>query len=114
MWVKLDDELHGHPKIIRAGNAGAGLFVRALTYSAKYGLDGHVPAAWVQGAVGPEDPPDLAKRLVDVGLWVVDGDGYRAPDFLEFNPSAREAKAISDARREAGRRGAAARWNGDR
>ena len=42
-WFKLDDTFGAHPKVIHAGNAATGLWVRCATYSAQYLLDGHIP-----------------------------------------------------------------------
>jgi hypothetical protein len=51
----------------------------------------------------------LAGKLVAVGLWEVDGDGWRVHDFHDHNPTAAEVKArrsdLSAKRAEAGKRG---------
>jgi hypothetical protein len=43
--------------------------------------------------------------LLTSGLLVADGEDFLVPDFLEFNPTRKEALAIRAARAEAGRRG---------
>lgn len=48
-WIKLDDGLHSHPKIIEAWSidrAGVGLHLRALSY-ADHLTDGHIRESWV-------------------------------------------------------------------
>jgi len=62
--------------------------------------------------VGEAQADKIAGRLVEVGLWREDQakGGYWLHDFLEFNPSREEAKAKSEARAEAGKRGADSRW----
>jgi hypothetical protein len=38
-WAKLDDGFWMNPKIIQAGNVGAGIFSRLLSYCARYDVD---------------------------------------------------------------------------
>lgn len=93
-WFKLDDGFHDHPKVLRAGNAPIGLWVRCCTWSASKLVDG-----WVSDEiVTMYGPRRDAERLVEVGLWERTDNGYWVPHFLDFNPSG--AKVIAD--REAG------------
>lgn len=111
MWFRLDDGFHGHPKVRRAGNGAVGLWVRCATYSAQYGLDGAVPTEVAEDyGTGRE-----AAAVTRAALWVPSDDGYRIPDFLEYNPSAAEVAAGRITRLEAvefGRRGGKARAAG--
>lgn len=111
-WVKLDDQLHAHPKVMRVGLAGTGLFARALSYCGCYATDGVVPPGWAHAQLAPEDHGNLPEQLVAAGLWepMPDG-GFRIPDFCELNPSADEVRVRAQERSEAGRRAAAARWS---
>ena len=43
-WFTVDDSFYDNPKVRRAGNAAAGLWLRCGTYSARYLLDGRIPA----------------------------------------------------------------------
>ncbi len=105
-WVKLDDNYADHPKVVAAGPLAAWLNVAAWCYAARYRTDGFVP----YNAVGrlcdtmTYDPHDLARRLVEVGLWeaVSDNayDGYRIHDYLQYNPSAADAEATREAARQ--------------
>lgn len=45
----------------------------------------------------------LVRRLVEVGLWVETPDGYEVHDYLDYQPSAAEAKASKERAREATR-----------
>jgi hypothetical protein len=90
-WFRLDDKFHAHPKVMRAGNAAVGLWVRCGTYSAGYGGDGCVPAEII-AKYG--DRREVA-ALVAARLWVPCDDGMLIPDFLQYNPS----KAEDDERR---------------
>lgn len=64
-WFKIDDSSHMHPKIVKAGNAALGLWVRAGAYSAQHLTEGTVPAVVArQYGTAPQ-----ARKLVTVGLW---------------------------------------------
>lgn len=72
-WFKVDDTFPHHAKVLAAGNASTGLWVRAGAWSMQQLTDGFVPDH-VARTMGT---PSEAKRLVDAGLWVrVDG-GYQ-------------------------------------
>ena len=64
-WFRLDDKFHSHTKIIAAGNAAVGLFVRAGCYCSDHSTDGLVtfPVAALLGK------PREAQALCDAGLW---------------------------------------------
>jgi hypothetical protein len=94
-WFKLDDNFGNHPKVNRAGNAAAGLWVRCGTYCAQYLTDGHIPLE-VAGQFGNRKE---IEALLDAGLWVQNGDGYVMPDYLEYNPSREETLTKREAER---------------
>jgi hypothetical protein len=112
-WTKIDDGFHDNPKIVEAGNAAAGLYVRALSWSSAKGTDGLVPRGVALMLAGT-DGPGLVERLLGARLWVECDGGYRPPHFLEYNPPAGSPAAararLSGLRAEAGKRGAAKRW----
>ena len=95
-WFRLEDSWHSHPKVLAAGNAAAGLWVRCATYSAQHELDGKVPGI-VARQYGTK--VDIA-RLTAVGLWRPRGDDFVIVDFLDFNPSSADLKAKRDAAKE--------------
>jgi hypothetical protein len=116
-WVKLDDQFFLNPKVISAGRDARDLYLAALTYTAGQLTDGYLPegcillvAAMAQITTAAES----AKRLVDVGLWDKCKTGYTIHDYLDYNPSGDQVRAIRKERAEAGRRGAQktneARW----
>jgi len=103
-WFRLDDNFHDHPKVIRAGNAAVGLWVRCATYSSSYLTDGYIEAD-IARARGTRREID---RCVDSTLWVPNGSGFLMPDYLEYNPSAEQvreerAKARQRMRKRRGR-----------
>jgi hypothetical protein len=89
-WFKVDDTLAFHGKVIRAGNAAMGLWVRAGSWSMQTLSDGHVPHD-VARQLGTHAQ---AARLVDVELWVEKDDGYMFHEWNQRQPS--RAKVHSD------------------
>lgn len=91
-WFKVDDGLAFHPKVIAAGNAAMGLWLRAGAYSAKFETDGRLKFAELSPLSCRKRDID---RLVEVGLWErVDG-GIRFKDWADYQPT----KAQKDAER---------------
>lgn len=104
-WFKVDDTLHGHPKVHRAGLKAMGMWVLGGSYAASYVTEGFVPEWWVAGVRGGRR---LAAQLVAAGLWmpfVKDGeDGWIFHDWNKFQPSHAEIKANRAAASERQRR----------
>ena len=91
MWFKVDDTLHAHPKARRAGLQAIGLWAMAGSWCMSYKTDGFVPDWFVRGW---PDGPDLARELVDAGLWsqaVQDlQKGWSYHDWGHYQPSSEE------------------------
>ena len=83
-WVKLDDALFSHPKVLRAGNEATGAWVRILTYCAAYLTDGVIDADTALSLAGRQK---IIDRLVTARLLDRDGDVLRVHDYLAHNPS---------------------------
>jgi hypothetical protein len=84
-WVRVDDQFPDHPKLMRLGKdrlAGMGLWVVGLCYCARFLTDGYIPAMAL-----PWGSRRIATLLVSVGLWDVEGDGYRIHDYHEYQPT---------------------------
>lgn len=90
-WVRLDDKFPDHPKIERAGERAAWLFVCGLCYCAEHLTDGHIPESKAHRLT--DGAKTRAAKLVEVGLWVKVDDGYLIPGYLEYQPSAEKVKA---------------------
>jgi hypothetical protein len=88
-WFRIDDGWHSHPKVIEAGNAAAGLWVRIGSYCSQYATDGYIPARTANQLGAKRE----LTRLQTVGLLVAVEGGYLIPDFNEYNPSAEQVKA---------------------
>lgn len=129
-WVQLDDKFHSNQKTVRAGNDGAGLYARALSYCGDHLTDGWVPLAWAKEIARPA----LRKKVTEAGLWIeveggetyayvfgdesytvyIDAPGYFIPDYVTTNPTRESVEErreeLSQKRSEAGKKGAAKRW----
>lgn len=105
-WVKLDDTMPTHPKVLAAGPQAFALDVAGICYSNKHATDG-VIAKYALPAVLPglANPKKVAAKLVEVGRWVEVEDGWEIHDVHEYQPTAAEQKEVSRKRAEAGRKG---------
>jgi hypothetical protein len=111
-WFKTDDQLAFHAKVVAAGNSAMGLWIRAGSWSSAQLTDGFIPTHMANAMANAMANPCDQDALVDAGLWdEVDG-GFRFHDWSEFQPSAEEERAKRKARSLAGKKGAAARWDG--
>jgi hypothetical protein len=85
VWFKVDDAFWAHPKVMEAGNAAIGLWLRCGSYAAQHLTDGFIPAAIAKhlGSAG------LARRLVTAGLWepVDNPCGYLMHDWADYQPT---------------------------
>ncbi len=109
-WTHLDDRWWSHPKILKAGNAGAGAWARLLNWSRGAGTDGHIPFVMARTIASASRLAALVRlRLLDEAP-----DGYRIHDYHVWNRTQEEESARKAERSEkrslAGKNGAAARW----
>lgn len=119
-FIRVSVDLPLNPKLAVIDEPAAGwAYVVALCYCGQNLTDGSFPMPVVLRLAGVE--PAVARLLLDVGLWHETGHTCeRCPqpmsgmgvvhDYLSHQRSAEEAKTLRDARREAGRKGAASRW----
>lgn len=82
-WFKVDDTLAFHSKVVVAGNAAMGLWVRAGSWCAQQLNDGHIPMD-IARALGTRSQ---AQRLVTARLWVEKDDGY---EFWQWSDDGRQ------------------------
>jgi hypothetical protein len=107
-WFKVDDKLASHPKVMRAGLAAMGLWVKAGSWSARYLTDGHIPTEAL-GMLGGTRAH--AQALVKAGLWLEDMDGWRFKDWSDFQPSAADVELYRSATADGGVKGNHYRWH---
>jgi hypothetical protein len=113
MWVKLDDGLLDHRKLLEAGHAlgrdgrakALGFYASGLLYTNKHLTDGFLSQAVVDQLHFVEQPRKAAGVMVAVGLWEAVEGGYRIHDFHDFNPPAEKVFERRKADRERKKRG---------
>ena len=114
-WFRVDDTFYSHPKVIAAGNAATGLWIRGGTWCAQHLTDGHITTESARSLGTRKE----INRLVEVGLWIEEPGGYEFHAWKpgERQPTADEVKErharTSDERRKAGTKGASKRWQTD-
>jgi hypothetical protein len=102
VWFRVDDVLPFHARVIEAGNAAMGLWVRAGALSAGQLTDGFITAATARTLGSPRE----IKRLVEVGLWVEVDGGYQFHAWAEDGsgtkrqPTRAEVEAARKAERD--------------
>ncbi len=95
MWFKVDDQLHSHPKAIKAGNEAMGLWVRLGSWCSCHLTDGKVPSE----VVAVFDPNGVAiARLEATGWALKEEDGWLLHDYLEYQPSRKSQESLSKKR----------------
>lgn len=111
-WLRVDDKAAFNRKVLKAGNEAFGALIRMGCWSADHLTDGVIPVETAL-LVASED---TIERLCGVGFLERKGEDYIVHNYLEYNPSADQIRShreeTSNARREAGKRGASNRWHG--
>lgn len=103
-WVRIDDALPDHPKLLKVGIDAAWMHICGLCYCSRFLTDGAVPDAVAGGLIRGKTRTSalrLVAKLIDAGLWRKTPDGYEINDFLEYNPSRSEVlerRAVSSRR----------------
>lgn len=102
MWVRLDDKLHSHPKVLALFDGGhaesaLALWLLAASWSGDQLTDGVIPRVQVR-RLG--FTVAAAEELVRVGLWCVCDEGWAFHDWLTYNPSREHVLARQTAARE--------------
>lgn len=114
-WVRLDDNMPMHPKILEVGHDAAWLHVCGIAYCSRLLTDGRIPSAAVSMLGGPVK---ALPKLLAAGLWQQDGSDYVVVGYLDWNPSRADVERKRDdraeAKRMAGQRGNHRRWHVER
>lgn len=115
-WVRVDDGFYSHPKRWLLGERldAIGLWLLCLCYASHQLTNGYVPKEFVDANRPRPDRRKTLQALLDVGMLVAVEGGYVIHDYLDYQPSREDVVAkrseVSAARSEAGKKGAAARW----
>lgn len=87
-WFKVDDNLAFHRKVVAAGNAAMGLWVRAGSWCSAHLTDGFVPDQMI-AILGT---PAQRDKLIKAGLWIAVDGGCQ---FHEWNEKGRQPTSQS-------------------
>lgn len=94
-WLRLSDDFADRPEILAVGAPAAWLHTTALLYCARHLTDGHLTQAVARRlAVDVGDPDQLARALIQAGLWQRTPTGYYLPEYLAHNPSRADVEAL--------------------
>jgi hypothetical protein len=109
-WLSVDDNFADHRKIERLSDAAFRLHVAGLCMTARMQDDGLVYATKVPRLV-PRFRKNALQELIDAGIWIPHPDGYEIHDYLDWNLSRAQIEARREKKREAGKKGADAKWH---
>jgi hypothetical protein len=135
MWLKLDNGIATHPKILAAGPLALAIQIRALCYASQNQTDGFIPTNAIpllltgleqydietSAILGSQDQPiaglgcsaadlDWPSIMVQSNLWEVIKDGYVIHDYLKWNISKKQSQTILKKLSSAGKKGMKSRW----
>ena len=106
-WVRLDDGLPSHPKILSAWStypASIGLWALALAWSAR--TDGHITPELVHQLIPGRGPRERAiAALEEPILWVPNDAGWEIHDWRKYNYTRAQVEERKRADRERKRTG---------
>lgn len=114
-WARLDDGFHDHPKVEGLSLAAVGLWSLNFTWAHKHRktapIPGFIPIGRVQKQTGKQHDALIAELVAappgyKFGLWEPVEGGWLIHDFEQYLPKARDPQEAS----EAGKKGAAKRW----
>ena len=86
-WLKIDDQIPRHQKILAVGPAAAWLWLCGIAHSQSQLTDGFISDAVLPFLGVSRQLLLLAQRLVEAGLWDREEAGYRVHDYLRHNES---------------------------
>jgi hypothetical protein len=115
-YIKVNDALPEHRKIVAVGGDAAWLHICAIAYCSRNLTDGRIPMGVVPRLSDRKRPEKLAARLAEVRLWHTAGhdcdrcpqpgpDEYLIHDYLNHQRSAAHIESIKEKRAIAGRAG---------
>lgn len=102
-WVRIDDGMTEHPKLVEAGPLALALHVAGLCYCNRQLTDGLIPRKVARRLMDFEDYDDVdsvIERLVAAEIWHLEGSDYRIHDYLEYQPSRADVEHKRDLNRQ--------------
>lgn len=111
-WLRIDDGFVEHEKVIGLSDRAFRLHMGALCFCARNLTDGRLNSASIRMVSGLVSATKKhVSELETAGLWLPNADGFEVKDYLEYNMDAETAKALKKRRSDAGKLGAAKRWD---
>lgn len=107
-WIKLDDTIPDHDRMVRAGDRAAWLWVCGLCWSSRHLADGKVPYDVIPRLTGQDDAHELALRLVECGLWARTKTGFTIRKYSDFQRTKAQVRADREGSTERKRKSRAA------
>ena len=86
-WVRLEDGMYTHPKLVDISVFARWLLVASICYSNQNATDGVLSRNAAESVGMIRDPVEAIQELLDVGLWERHGSGYRIHDYHQYQPS---------------------------
>lgn len=112
-WYRRDAGSASHPKVLelitmRDGFRSYYVWDSSIGYAVEHGTDGLIRASVLPLLMGRKVDAD---RLVKVGLWDEDPDGWRVHDFADYQQIAQVSAQIRETKQRAARLGNCKRWH---
>lgn len=104
-WARFDDHFPFHRKIRALSDGAFRLHVSAICWSAAFNMDGRIAMSDLKTVSDVRKPERFLPELIEKRLWESTETGWEIHDYHDYQPTAEEARAVSDKRKEAGRRG---------
>jgi hypothetical protein len=113
-WYRRDVNSSRHPKVLelltmRDGFRAYFVWDSSIAYATEHGTDGLIRAHVLPLLQARKVD---AARLVKVGLWDEEPDGWRVHGFAEYQQTSQVTEQIRTNRAAAGRKGMCVRWHG--
>lgn len=117
-WARIDDSLHDHPKMLGLSLEALGLWVKCLAWAHRHHDSddpGFLPLDIVK-SLGGRRYLRLSSELTQRKLWDISelSPGWWIHNYVDYLPASEKpgkAADVSKSRSEAGKKGAAKRWN---
>lgn len=110
-WVRLDASWLHNPKVRKAGLFGRALYIAAVLYAYRQNTDGAVDADVLdllatEAGLTMEQAQEAASRLMEIGLWEREPDGWHIHDYEHCQETSdeRESRRAQDRERQRRRR----------
>ena len=102
-WVRLDDHIDEHPKIVTLDDHAFALFIRGLAYCNRNLTDGFIPAVVAKQKMGARNSSIAA--LESVGLWESVAGGWQVHDYSVYQPTKQQVEDDRSKKQAAGQAG---------